>query len=283
MSPDGPTVVSTTPSGTEICYALGVEPAAVSHQCDFPPAARDRPTLTDSDGAGGDYAVDVDLLRELAPDVIVTQTVCGVCAVDETLVRTELGDLDVEPTIVALDASDLASVYECVRQVGAALDRPERAESVVAQLQDCVSQIGTITANASDRPSVLVLEWLDPLRSAGNWVPELVEAAGGTTPFSEPGERSRELSWDDVRGADPDVIVVAPCSLDEDTASERAEMLTSKPGWQELTAVRTGRVFALDGSVLSRWTPRLGGELERLAGICHPTVVDGDPDAVRLA
>lgn len=283
MSTDAPTVVSTTPSGTEICYALGVEPAAVSHQCDFPPAARDQPTLTSSDGEGGNYDVDVDLLRTVAPDVIVTQTVCGVCAVDETLVREELGHRDVEPEIVALDASDLASVYECIRQVGTALDRGERAESVVGQLHDCVDQIGTVTATAGERPSVLVLEWLDPLRTAGNWVPELVEAASGTYPFGEPGERSTELSWDDIRTADPSVIVVAPCSLDEETASDRADVLTTKPGWTELTAVQEGRVFALDGGVLSRWTPRLGGELERLAGICHPDVVGGEPDAVRLA
>lgn len=283
MSTDAPTVVSTTPSGTEICYALGVEPAAVSHECDFPPAARDRPTLTSSDGSAGTYDVDVPLLRELAPDVIVTQTVCGVCAVDETLVQEELSDLDVSPKLLALNASDLGSVYGCISQVGAALDRDDRAESVVTQLQACVDQIDTITTTAGDRPSVLVLEWLDPLRTAGNWVPELVAAAGGAYPYSEPGERSTALSWADVRAADPDIIVVAPCSLDESTASDHAAMLRTKPGWQELTAVKAGRVFALDGNVLSRWTPRLGGELERLAGICHPRVIDGEPDAVRLA
>lgn len=283
MSTDPPTVVSTTPSGTEICYALGVEPAGVSHQCDFPPAARDQPTLTTSDGEGGNYEIDVDLLRDLAPDVIVTQTVCGVCAVDEPLVREELGDRDGGPEIVALEASDLGSVSDCIRQVGAALDRADRAESVVDQFRDCVDQIGAMTATVGHRPSVLVLEWLDPLRTAGNWVPELVEAAGGTSPFSEPGERSTELSWADVRAADPDIIVVAPCSLDEETASDHAVGLRRKPGWAALTAVENDRVFALNGSVLSRWTPRLGGELERLAGICHPTVIDGEPDAVRLA
>lgn len=279
MSADGPTVVSTTPSGTEICYALGVEPAAVSHQCDFPPAAAERPTITDS--GDDEYHVDAALLAEIAPDVIVTQTVCGVCAVDEERVSAELGP-SADPTIVPLDASDLGDVADCVREVGAAVGREERAATVVDQLRDCIAQVSAITGAAGRRPAVVVLEWLEPLRVAGNWVPDMIDAAGGTSPLADPGERSRKVAWERLRETDPDVIVVAPCSLDPEATLERADELRTRPGWDELSAVREGRVFALDGNVLSRWTPRLGGELERLAGLLHPDLLGGRPDARAL-
>lgn len=280
-----PTVVSTTPSGTEICYAVGAEPAAVSHQCDFPPAATTVPTLTRStseDETAADYTVDAELLRQVAPTVIVTQTVCGVCAVDESLVAEHLGDLDVEPTVVPLNARDLADVYGCIRAVGRTVGRAERAAAVVDQLRDCVTHVAQLTREADNRPEVLVLEWLDPLRVAGNWVPELVEAAGGRPIAAAAGERSQPVNWRDLREADPDVIVVAPCGLDTEAAQEAAGALENRRGWEELAAVRNGRAFALDGSVLSRWTPRLGGELERLASLLHPRVVGARPDATRI-
>ena len=258
-----PTVVSTTPSGTEICYALGVEPAAVSHQCDFPPGALNRPVLTRSLDGGPDddpYAVDVALLEEVDPDVVVTQTVCGTCAVDEALLERELGGAADHRT-VPLNARDLEDVYDCIHQVGEAVGRTARAETVVEQLRDCVAQVNAMTAEAESTPRVLVLEWLDPLRAAGNWVPDLVATANGTMPIGQARERSTELTWEQVREVDPDVLVVAPCSLTTETASHRARRLRDKPGWSALSAVRTGRVFALDGSILSRWTPRLAGEL----------------------
>lgn len=282
----GPTVVSTTPSGTEICYSLGIEPAAVSHACDFPPVAREQPELTSTrgKGSGGErYDVDVDLLREVDPDVIVTQSVCGVCAVDETLVREALGTSAESVEIVSLNAATLPDVYDCIRQVGDALDRPERAETVVGQLRGCVDQIEEITQNAQPRPSVVVLEWLDPLRVAGNWVPDLVRAAGGRYPAVEPGQRSQEIDWDDLCRLDPDVLVCSPCSLNPAATLEEAKGLREQQEWQSLTAVETGRVFALEGKILSRWTPRLGGALEQLASVCHPSLVGGGPDADTIA
>jgi iron complex transport system substrate-binding protein len=281
----GPTVVSTTPSGTEICYSLGVEPAAVSHACDFPPAARERPVLTSTRGegsAGERYDVDVDLLREVDPDVIVTQSVCGVCAVDEPLVREHLEDATgVE--VVSLNAATLSDVYDCVRQVGDAVARPERAQTVVGQLRDCVAQIREMTRDARPKPSVVVLEWLDPLRAAGNWVPDLVHAAGGRYPIVESGQRSRELDWADLRRLDPDVLVCSPCSLGPTATLQAAESLRERDGWDSLAAVRTGRIYILEGKVMSRWTPRLGGALEQLATVCHPSLGGGSPDAETLA
>jgi iron complex transport system substrate-binding protein len=281
-----PTVVSTTPSGTEICYSLGVEPAAVSHACDFPPAARAQPVVTSTRGEGGAgerYDVDVGLLRDLAPDVIVTQSVCGVCAVDETLVRDHLGAAAKSVKIVSLDAASLADVYGCIREVGKALDRVERAETVVGQLRDCVGQIRRMTRDARPKPTVVVLEWLDPLRTAGNWVPDLAQAAGGRYPLVESGQRSREIDWAALRELDPDVLVCSPCSLDADATLEAVAVLRERQAWSDLTAVQTEQVYAFEGKVLSRWTPRLGGALERLAAVCHPSVVGGTPDAETLA
>ena len=282
----GPTVVSTTPSGTEICYALGVEPAAVSHACDFPPAAREQPVLTSTRGegsAGDRYDVDVELLREVAPDIVVTQSVCGVCAVDETLVRDYLGTAAESVEIVSLNAASLGDVYDCIRVVGDAVSRSERAETVVGQLQDCVGQIRNMTRDARPKPSVVVLEWLDPLRAAGNWVPDLVRAAGGRYPPRDPGQRSCEIEWAELRRLDPDILVCSPCSLDPEATLQEATALRDRPDWHDLTAVRTERVYVLEGKILSRWTPRLGGALERLAAVCHPSVVGGTPDAETLA
>ncbi len=281
-----PTVVSTTPSGTEICYSLGVEPAAVSHACDFPPDARSQPVVTSTrgDGSAGErYEVDVDLLRDVDPDVIVTQSVCGVCAVDETLVRTHLDPAAESVEIVSLNAATLDDVYDCIREVGGAVDRVERAETVVGQFRDCVSQIEEMTQDTRPRPSVVVLEWLDPLRAAGNWVPDLVHAAGGRYPLVESGQRSREIDWAELRRLDPDVIVCSPCSLDPAATLEEAETLREREGWQGLAAVETGCVYTLEGKILSRWTPRLGGALEQLASVCHPSLVGGNPDAETLA
>jgi iron complex transport system substrate-binding protein len=140
-----------------------------------------------------------------------------------------------------------------------------------------------MTRNAHPKPTVVVLEWLDPLRAAGNWVPDLVAAAGGRYPLGTSGQRSREIGWTDLQELDPDVIICAPCSLDPAATMREAASLTERQGWESLTAVGAGRVYTLEGKVLSRWTPRLGGALERLVSVCHPSLVGGNPDATTLA
>lgn len=290
MTDADPTVVSTTPSGTEILFELGVEPVAVSHACDWPPSAAELPSVNssrvDADRSGerdqqatGDvYDVDVGLLRELAPDLVVTQSVCGVCAVDEQLVETHLDALPTTPQVLPLSAADLEGVVECIREVGVAVGRPDRAEAVVDRLETRVERTDERTGTVTHRPNVVVLEWMDPLHIAANWVPELVSAAGGRYPLGEAGQRSREVAWEAVRAADPEVLVVAPCSSGPEWTSERRDELRTRPGWEGLRAVETDRVYALDGRLLSRWTPRLGGVAERLAGLVHPELVDGDPE-----
>ena len=288
MTDPDPTVVSTTPSGTEILFELGVEPAAVSHACDWPPRAADLPAVDrsrveanrskerDEQATGDVYDVDVELLREVAPDLVVTQSVCGVCAVDEELVETHLGELQATPECLPLSASDLAGVAGCIREVGTAVGRPDRAEAVVDRLETRLDLLDERTAPAAHQPSVVVLEWMDPLHVAANWVPELVRSAGGSYPLAEAGERSRQVDWEEIRTADPDVLVVAPCSSGPEWTRERRDELRTRPGWEDLRAVETGRVYVLDGRLLSRWTPRLGDALERLAGVLHPGLVDRD-------
>jgi len=305
-SSDVPTVVSTSPSGTEISCALGVEPAVVSGSCDHPPSITDRPRL-DRSHVDGDtsaerdaqatsseavYALDDALLRSVRPDLILTQRVCGVCAVDEARIRQHLREMDddpagrdgqsLEPDVRGMDVDTLSSVLDCIEEVGTALDREARAEALVDQLRDCFTAVERATADVDDRPSVVVLEWLDPLHLAANWVPEIVESAGGTYPLADPGDSSVELAWEDVLAAEPDVIVVAPCSYS--IAESRAEIdaLTERPGWEGIPAVRNDRVYGVDGAALNRWSPRLAGECQRLATVLHPDRFGGEPQAERL-
>lgn len=289
-------VVSTSPSGTEILYALGVEPVAVSHACDYPPEVADKPRIdasriegetssdrhTQTEAASADghvYDVDTRRLRATEPDLIVTQEVCGVCAVDTTIVDDVLSDLDVDPQVVGLNANRLDDVFECIRSVGRATGRVERADALVADLRGRLDAIESQAAAIDERPRVAVIEWMDPIHVAANWVPELVELAGGAYGLAEPGQRSVETEWATVVDYAPEVVVVAPCSYDVERTRERRSELADRDGWEMLPAVRDGRVYALDGSsYLTRWSPRLVDAAERLAAVLHPTVF-GDPPA----
>ena len=291
-------VVSTSPSGTEILYALGVEPVAVSHSCDYPPTVAELPTIdtsrVDADASadrhqqveestrdGHVYRIDSEVLRAVEPDLILTQGVCGVCAVDESLIDETLADLDVDPEVLALHASELGDLYECIERVGRAIGREERAESLVDELQERVKAVEERTSSRTASPRVAVFEWMDPPRLAGNWVPELIESAGGTPLLVEPGDRTSELDWQTFLDVAPEVIVVAPCGFDVDRTEARLHELADRDGWTELPAVEQGRVYAVDGAAyFNRWTPRLIESLERL----ERTLTDEEralPDGVR--
>lgn len=290
-------VVSTSPSSTEILYALGVEPVAVSHACDYPPAARELPTIdvskVDAEASadrheqvraatadGNVYRMDAGTLDAVEPDLIVTQGVCGVCAVDDVLVDETLADLDADPDVLALTASRLADVFDCIEQVGAAVDRRDRAAELVADLRTRLDELERRVPEER-RPRTAVLEWMDPVRPAGSWVPDVVEAAGGDYGLVEPGDRSRAVEWGEIREYDPQALVVAPCGFDADRTLDRLHELRDRPGWDDLAAVRDDRVVVLDGSAyLTRWTPRLVDAAERLAAVLHPGQVAGPPDDV---
>lgn len=296
-------VVSLLPSATEIVYALGLEPVGVSHECDHPPAAREVPSVVRSrvDGAGtsaevdaqvqdaaasgGVYELDRDALAALDPDLVVSQGVCDVCAVDTVLVEEAVADLGLDCEVLTTDPHHLEDVFEDVRRVGAATGRADRASEVVTDLRERVERVAETAAAVPDaeRPRVAVLDWLDPVMVAGHWVPELVETAGGRYGLAEPGDRSEPREWATVRDYDPEVLVAAPCGFGLERTAANVADLTARPSYDDLAAVHDGRAVAMDGHhYVNRPGPRLVDTLEFLAGVVHPDRFDAPPDeAVR--
>ena len=295
-------VVSLLPSATELCYALGVEPVGVSHECDWPPEAEDRPSINrsridpDQDSAdineqvaqaeqdhGGVYEIKLDALERADPDVIITQGVCDVCAVDTLLVEDALAQTDVDAEIVTSDVHSLDDLFADIERLGAVLDREDRAAELVADLRARVDAVRERTDAIDERPSVAVLDWLDPVMVAGHWVPELVEAAGGRYPLADTGDRSTPREWSEIQAADPDILVAAPCGFGLDQTLDSRRDLTDRPGFADLGAVQSERAFAMDGHhFVNRPGPRLVDTLEYLAGLLHPAVFDDPPaDVVR--
>ena len=291
-------VVSLLPSATEICYALGVEPVGVSHECDYPPAARDLPAMNrsrvdpdaasaeineqvaaaESDGAGV-YEIRMDRLVRADPDLVISQGVCDVCAVDSVLVRDAVDELGLDAAVLTLDTHSLEGLFRDVEQIGQAVGRDGRATEVVANLRERVDAVAERAATLSERPRVTVLDWLDPVMIAGHWMPELVELAGGRYGMAETGDRSRPREWGEVREYDPQVLVAAPCGFELEQTLDNRRELTDRPGWADVTAVAGDRVFAMDGHhYVNRPGPRLVDTLEHLASVLHPDQF-GDPPA----
>ena len=302
-----PRIVTMIASATEIVCALGFENDLVarSHECDYPPSVARLPICTgprfDVHGSSLDidlrvkslvaeatsiYRVAADVLKVLQPDVIVTQAHCEVCAVSEKDVELALasylpspfgrgvgGEGISWPKIVSLSPNNLADVWQSIRNVADALGVSSRGEALVQSLEARVEQISASSAVPGRIPTVACLEWLDPLMAAGNWVPELVELAGGYNLFGSAGKHSPWMTWEQLGEKDPDVIVALPCGFD--LAKTRFEMdgLKKQPGWNELQAVCNGRVYVTDGNqFFNRPGPRLVESLEILAEIFHPTM-----------
>jgi iron complex transport system substrate-binding protein len=304
-------VVSLLPSATEVCYALGIEPVGTSHECDYPPAAEDLPAMnrsrvdpdassaeineqvTAAESEGGVYAVDREALAAADPDLVISQGVCDVCAVDSVLVREAVDDLGLDCAVLTLDTHTLGDLFEDVETIGAATGREERAAEVVADLRERVAAVERRVAEAEagsggeewddERPRVAVLDWLDPVMVAGHWMPELVELAGGRYGMADTGERSRPREWGEVREYDPEVLVAAPCGFDLDQTFENRADLTDRPGWADVSAVAEGRAVAMDGHhFVNRPGPRLVETLEHLASVLHPEAFGEPPsDVVR--
>lgn len=284
-------VVSLFPSATEVAAALGVTPAAVSHQCDHPPAVEDRPTLTglvrdlDADPGGIDriaahddtYYLDGDRLAAADPDAVLTQGVCAVCALDAGLARRAVERLDLDATVLDVHADDLHDVLANVERVGDAVGRPAAATALRDDLDERIDAVadavppGDAAPSAPSRPRVAVLDWTDPLRHAGLWVPDLVRTAGGEPGLVASGERSRAVTGDELRAFDPEVVVVGPCSADADEAERAAVDLLDREPLGGVSAVRDGRVYAMDGTAyLNRHSHRVVDTLEALAAVIHP-------------
>lgn len=281
-------VVSLLPSATEMLYAVGVEPVGVSHECDHPPGAASKPSVTsariDPEGtsaeinesvasaeeADGIYGIDTDVLGSLDPDVVVTQDVCDVCAVGDDAVRRALDEIDASPRLVTLHSHTIGGVFDDIETVGDSVGRSDAAEEVVTDLRARLDEVRERTAPLDDARTV-VLDWLEPPMVAGHWVPELVEAAGGTYPLASTGDTSTVRDWGEVLGAEPEALVAAPCGFEITQTVENFDEVAGRDGWEAIPAVERGRAYAADGNAyFNRPGPRLVDTAEVLACCLHP-------------
>lgn len=286
-------IVSLLPSATEIVCALGYADQLVgrSHECDHPAAVSDLPVCsrprirTDTSSSEIDrsvksivsrglsvYEIDEDTLRALAPDYIVTQTQCEVCAVSERDVEVAVKEwLDDQCEIVSLNPNRLEDVWADIIRVATALGNRRNGEDVVAALRERMSKIQSRVAEREETPRVAVIEWIEPLMAGGNWMPELVEMAGGENLFGEAGKHSPWMELDQLRDADPDVVVVSPCGFDLQRTRDEMQPLIENPTWRALGAVGKGQVYLTDGHhFFNRPGPRLVESLEILTEVLHP-------------
>jgi iron complex transport system substrate-binding protein len=290
-----PRIVSLIASATEIVCALDFEDQLVgrSHECDYPESVLRLPVCTqprfDVNGSSAKidrrvkrvlqeslsvYRVHTDVLQRLQPDVIVSQTHCEVCAVSASDVERALFTfLGTRPRIVSLAPDALADVWADFRRVAEALAAPERGDRLVENLQKRMQAIADRARGLADRPTIACIEWIEPLMAAGNWMPELVEMAGGIDPFGTAGKHAPRMTWDQLCNADPDVILIQPCGFDIDRSRRDLPALTERAGWPHLRAARGGRVYLADGNqYFNRPGPRLVESLEILAEVLHPQV-----------
>jgi iron complex transport system substrate-binding protein len=294
-------IASLLPSATEIVCALGCGDrlVGVSHECDFPPGVSGHPVLTEPkvrpDGTSVQihaevegivrdglsvYRIKTERLRALAPDLIVTQDQCEVCAVSLGEVERAAREvLDHDVTIVSLRTTRLAGLWDDIQRVAAAAGVPAAGQALVDRLRDGFDAMGRRAERATKRPRVAFIEWVEPLMLGGNWVPELVTLVGGSDDgLVAPGAHSAWTDWHTLAEYAPEVILVAPCGFTIDQALRDLPLLTSRPEWPELPAVAAGRVFVVDGSTyFNRPGPRLLDSTEILAHAMHPTIFDDAP------
>ncbi|MXZ26747.1 MAG: cobalamin-binding protein [Gammaproteobacteria bacterium] len=290
-------IVSLIASATEIVAALGFEKQLVgrSHECDYPPAIAGVPVCSASkidaqassrqidaqvkalvDQALSVYRVDAELLDRLAPDLIITQSQCEVCAVSLADVQQAVGELvSSRPEVVSLEPMDLDDVWEDIRRVAGALEDDGSGEQLVDRLTARLGDVATRAKRRAEQPSIACIEWIDPLMFAANWVPALVEIAGGRIMKGEAGRHSGYFDFDELASSDPDVLAVMPCGFDIEQSLKEMPALTGRSGWSRLSAVRNGRVFVTDGNqYFNRPGPRLVESAEILAELLHPGAFD---------
>ena len=286
-------IVSLLPSSTEIICALGLADRLVgrSHECDFPPAVRRLPACTtpklDPNAASGEidrevksllrnalsiYHVHAQQLYDLRPDLVLTQSQCAVCAVSLPEVERAVGGwIESAPRILSLAPNRLADLWNDILRVAEAVGVQERGQELVSHLRTRVEVIAAKARAIGDRPSVACIEWLEPIMAAGNWVPEMVELAGGLNLFGAAGEHSPWLDPEALRQRDPAIIVALPCGFDLVRTRREMPVLTRMTGWDNLRAVKNHRVYLTDGSqYFNRPGPRLVESLEILAEIIQP-------------
>ncbi len=302
MMATAPRIVSLLPSATELVVAAGRGEALVgrSHECDFPPFVEALPVCTATKLERGltsrqvedrvqeivrqglsVYEVHAERLRALRPDVIITQTQCAVCAVTPADLDASLASwVGAPPKLLSLAPETLEDVWNDLRRVGDTVGAPVAANEAVGELKARFGRLGERNAGRAWRPRVACIEWIEPLMAAGNWVPELVQAAGGEPLFASAGQHSPWLAWEDLLAADPDVVVLMPCGYRIAETLADLPVLSSRPDWRDLGAVRAGRVYAVDGHhYFNRPGPRLVESAEVLAAILdHASGGSSRPD-----
>jgi iron complex transport system substrate-binding protein len=268
---------------------LGDALVGVTHECDYPPQAKEKPVVVRSvidaarmtseeidrkvaealQAGKGLYTIDEAAFVDAAPDLILTQGLCDVCALDYNEVVKAAAKLSRQPAILSLNPHGLADMLEDIRRIGAATERLIVAEALVQDLQRRIDRVAD--ARSVHRPRVVCLEWYEPLYAAGHWAPEMVELAGGEDMLGRKGEPSSKVEWRAVVAARPEVILLMPCGFDVRRSVKDASSLREREGWNDLPAVRAGKVFAVNGnSYFSRPGPRLIDGLEILAQLIRP-------------
>ena len=288
-------IVSFLPSATEIACALGLTDhlVGITHECDYPVEVAGKPVVVRSalpietmnqreiDVAVAErmraghslYQVDEKLLRELEPDLILTQDLCQVCAPSGTEVSQALNFLPKKPRILWLTPNSLEEIFANVRELGDATSRSQEADKLIANGRTRLEKIARVTETLSTRPRVFCMEWLDPVYCSGHWVPEMVQLAGGKDGLASKGTDSVRIPWADVRKWAPEVLIITPCGFNLEKTVEQAHQLSTYEGWSELPAVRNGRVYAVDAnSYFARPGPRVVDGTELLAHLIHPDV-----------
>jgi iron complex transport system substrate-binding protein len=286
-------IISLLPAATEIVCALGLEKQLIgrSHECDFPVSVKQLPVCSEANfpddlssaaidtkvkellrDALSVYTVKREIIKQLNPDVVITQAQCEVCAVSLQEVEQALGNyLDKQANIVSLEPNSLDDIFNNIREVAAALDVIAKGDQLVEDLQERVDIIRHKLKFTENKPTVACIEWLEPMMVSGNWVPELVGIAGGTSILAEAGKHSPFIHWLDIQLQDPDVIIVMPCGFSIERTLREIDLLLQLPGFTELKAVKNDRLFIADGNqYFNRPGPRIVDSIEILAEIIHP-------------
>ncbi len=289
----GTKIVSLLPSATEIVCALGLQNNLVgrSHECDFPASVKDLPVCSEANFADNlsSLAIDVkvkeiladalsvytvkrDQIKQLAPDVVITQAQCEVCAVSLKEVEEALENyLDKEATIISLQPTSLDDIFNDILTVATALNVTDAGNALLEELNERVDIVRHKLKFSDSKPTVACIEWLEPMMISGNWLPELVSIAGGTPILAEQGKHSPYVSWDDIISKDPEVLIMMPCGFSIERTLREMDILLQQPGFGILKAVKNNRIYIADGNqYFNRPGPRIVDSIEILAEIIHP-------------
>jgi iron complex transport system substrate-binding protein len=286
-------IVSLLPAATEIICALGLEQNLVgrSHECDFPDSVKQLQVCSEANfpdnlssaaidvkvkeilaDALSVYTVNRDEVKRLAPDVVITQAQCEVCAVSLEEVEEALENyLDKPARIISLQPNNLDEIFSDIKTVATALNVADKGDTLTEELQERVDIIRHKLKFSESKPTVVCIEWLEPMMLSGNWVPELINIAGGTNILTEPGKHSPYVQWEDLRLQNPEVIIIMPCGFSIERTLREVDILLQLPGFNEMKAVKNNRVYIADGNqYFNRPGPRIVDSIEILAEIIHP-------------